>query len=73
MNTNPIILAEITKEASQEQALSFLKDFYHAMKSEIKKRNTTTMQNQRGIHFDSISFFGEDFNLTVDIKGGMTL
>lgn len=68
MNTNNQPVTEVTKEASQELALSFLKDFYHEMKREIKRRETTTMRKTETEQYDSVSFLGDTFSLVINFN-----
>ena len=65
---------ELSKITNSETAIEFLDQFVREARKEIRKREKLTMKGKfHKTDCDSVSFINDNFSLTIDFKGGMTL
>jgi len=59
---------ERSKDATQAEALKFLSEFYFDAKREIKLRQSITIKHKETDDYDSVTFLGEQFSLTINFN-----
>ena len=65
---------ELSKITNSETAIEFLDLFVREARKEIRKREKLTMKGKfHKTDCDSVSFINDNFSLTIDFKGGLTL
>jgi len=63
---------EITKQASNAEALVILNEFVKEARKEIKQRTELTMKGVLTKNAcDSVTFLSDTFSLTIDFNGGL--
>jgi len=74
--TKPVRIepTEVNKQYTSAKALECLNEFVKEARKEIRKRETLPMKGRlRKNDCESLSFLFDNFSLTIDFKGGITV